>query len=83
VQGFEIAGLYVLVAITVVVLRHRIPELMAAPLPLRLAVGAILVLLVLFPFLLRGVNLIPDRLEPVLGALVVAGLIGLIIWFRR
>ena len=82
-QGFEIAGLYVLVAITVVVLRHRIPELMAAPLPLRLAVVAILVVLVMFPFLLRGVNLIPDRLEPVLGALVVAGLIGLIIWFRR
>jgi hypothetical protein len=82
-QGFEVAGLYVLVAIVVVALRHRIPDLLAAPLAVRLAAAGIIGILLALPLLLRGRNLVPDRLEWWVVAAVVIGLVVLVARFRR
>ena len=82
-QGLEILGLYALVALAVFLVRRRIPELLSAPVPVRIAVGVAIGIGLVIPFLVRGNNLVRDRFEPlVLGAFVL-GLIGLVIWLRR
>ena len=82
-QGFEIAGLYALVGLAVYAVRHRIPELTTAPVALRLAVGTVVGLSLCVPILVRGTNLVPDRLEPVLVIAIIAALAGLVFWLRR
>ena len=82
-QGYEIAALYGLVAVTVFLVRHRLPDLLAAPLLVRL--GAVLVAGVglSIPFLVRGNNLVRDRFEPFVVAAFIGACIGLVIWLRR
>jgi len=82
-QGFEIAGLYALVGLAVFAVRHRLPELQAAPVALRLAVGTVVGLSLCVPILVRGTNLVPDRLEPAVVIAIVAALAGLVFWLRR
>ena len=82
-QGLEIIGLYVLVAIAVFLVRRRIPDLLAAPVAVRIAVGVVIGLGLSIPFLVRGNNLIRDRFEPYVLIVFVLGLIGLVIWLRR
>lgn len=82
-QGYEVAALYALVALTVLLLRKRIPDLLAAPLLVRLGVGTIIGLGLSVPILMHGRNLVRDRFEPVVIVAFVAVLIGLVIWLRR
>ena len=82
-QGLEIAGLYVLLGLTVYALRHRIPELNSAPVAVRLAVGTLVGISLSLPILVRGTNLVPDDLEPVLLIAMIAGLAALVFWLRR
>ena len=82
-QGFEIAGLYALVGLAVYAVRHRIPELTTAPVALRLAVGTVVGLALGVPILVRGTNLVPDRLEPAVVIGIIAALAGLVFWLRR
>ena len=82
-QGLEIIGLYVLVAIAVFLVRRRIPELGTAPVSVRIAVGVAMGLGLSIPWLVRGNNLIRDRFEPWVLSAFVLGLIALVIWLRR
>ncbi len=82
-QGLEIIGLYVLVAIAAFLVRRRIPDLLAAPVTVRIAVGVVIGLGLSVPFLVRGNNLIRDRFEPLVLGVFVLGLIGVVIWLRR
>ena len=84
IQGFELAGLYTLVAIAAIALRHRIPDLDRAPLALRLAVGVTVGAIVAVPIAIGGgMDLIPDRLEPVFLAGALLGLGVVVVWLRR
>jgi len=82
-QGYEIAALYGLVALSVFLVRDRIPELLTAPLWVRLAAVAVAAFGLSVPFLVRGNNLIRDRWEPFVVLAVIGGCIGLVAWLRR
>lgn len=82
-QGFEMAGVYTLFGIAAVALRRRIPDLDAAPLAVRVGVGIIVAGVLAAPILMRGTNLIPDRLESTLVAAMLGTLAVLVIWLRR
>ena len=82
-QGYEIAALYGLVALSVFLVRDRIPELFTARVWVRLAVVIVASAGLSVPFLIRGNNLIRDRFEPLVVVAVIAGCIGLVAWLRR
>jgi len=82
-QGYEIAALYGLVALSVFLVRDRIPELFTAPLWIRLAVVIVAAVGLSVPFLVRGNNLIRDRWEPFVVLVVILGCIGLVARLRR
>jgi hypothetical protein len=82
-QGFEIAGLYALIGLAVYALRHRIPELNAAPVWVRLAIGTAVGIILCVPILVRGTNLVPDGLEPAFLIAILAALTALVFWLRR
>jgi len=50
---------------------------------LRLAVGTVVGLSLCVPILVRGTNLVPDRLEPAVVIAIIAALAGLVFWLRR
>ena len=81
-QGLEVAGIYALIGIAVILLRQRIPDLDKAPLGVRLAAGFAVGTVVAAPILMRGTNLIPDRLEPIVLAVVVSALGVLVLRLR-
>ncbi|HEY7526134.1 MAG TPA: hypothetical protein VIA82_04810 [Candidatus Limnocylindria bacterium] len=82
-QGYEIAALYGLVALSVFLVRDRIPELFTAPVWVRLAVVVVATVGLSVPFLVRGNNLIRDRFEPFVVIAIIGGCIGLVAWLRR
>lgn len=82
-QGFEIAALYAVAAVTVLLVRRRIPDLLAASLFVRLAAVLVIAIGLSIPFLVRGNNLVRDRLEPLVVAAFFAACIGIVIWLRR
>jgi hypothetical protein len=82
-QGYEIAALYGLVAVTVFLVRRRLPDLLAASPLVRLGVAVVAAVGLSIPFLVRGNNLVRDRFEPFVVVAFVGACIGLVIWLRR
>lgn len=81
-QGLEVAGIYALIGIAVILLRQRLRDLDEAPLGLRLAAGFAVGAVIAAPILMRGTNLIPDRLELVVLAAGVVALVVLVLRLR-
>ena len=59
------------------------PSRVHSSLPLTTNVTTVVGLSLCVPILVRGTNLVPDRLEPAVVIGIIAALAGLVFWLRR
>jgi len=78
VQTFELLAFYAIVAVTAFLLRDRLRSLGDAPVGWRLAGGFVLGAALVLPLLAKGVDVVPDGLEPLVFAALVAVLVFLV-----
>ena len=78
-QILELIVVYALIAVTAYLLRGRLAGLNHAPIALRLGVGFVVGAVLVFPLLVKsGVDVVPDTIEPVLLAALIALLVFLV-----
>ena len=78
-QILELIVVYALIGVTAYLLRGRLAGLNNAPIALRLGVGFVVGAVLVFPLLVKsGVDVVPDTLEPVLLAALIALLVFLV-----